>query len=137
MDDCLFCKIVKGDIPCYKVYEDKRVLAFLDINPFSRGHVLVLPKEHYENVIDIPSDLYGYLFEVVKKVSVRIKERYNPEGIFINQNNGRRAGQSIFHAHVHIKPFYEDTPVFSEENLRGKLSGEEMDQVVKDLSFIN
>ncbi|NMC08786.1 HIT domain-containing protein, partial [Candidatus Microgenomates bacterium] len=67
MDDCIFCKIVKGDIPCYKVYEDEEVIAFLDIKPLSKGHVLVLPKKHFENIYDIPEDLLCKINVVAKK----------------------------------------------------------------------
>ena len=70
MDDCIFCKIIKGEIPCYKVYEDDKVIAFLDVNPLSKGHTLVMPKEHFETVLDIPSDLYSYLAQVVLRASL-------------------------------------------------------------------
>lgn len=135
MDDCIFCKIVKGDIPAYKVYEDGKVYAFLDINPLSKGHTLVLSKEHYVNVLDTPKELYGYMNEVVKTIAEKIQEAYEPEGILINQNNGRKAGQEIDHVHIHIKPIYEDTKVFREGNHRKKLSEKEMKDIQQDLSI--
>ncbi len=134
MDDCIFCKIVKGDIPFYKIYEDDAVLAFLDINPLSKGHSIVIPKEHYENILDIPEDLYLKMGKVAKKVSQVLNDKYHPEGILINQNNGKRAGQEIFHIHIHIKPIYEDTTVFDETNHRRKPSKEEMELLREDLA---
>lgn len=133
MDDCIFCKIIKGEIPCYKVYEDNNVLAFLDINPLSKGHTLVLPKEHYSNILEIPNDKMCEVQEGVKVVSKRIQDKYKPLGIFINQNNGERAGQEVHHYHVHIKPVYEDTPMYNEGPLRSKFSEEEMLKIIKDL----
>jgi histidine triad (HIT) family protein len=135
MSDCIFCKIVKGEIPAYKVYEDERVYAFLDINSLSKGHTLVLPKEHYVNVLDTPKELYGYMNEVVKKVAQKIQQEYKPEGILINQNNGRKAGQEIDHVHIHVKPIYEDTKVFREGNHRKQLPEEEMKEIQQDLTI--
>ncbi len=135
MDDCIFCKIVKGEIPCYKIYEDDKVISFLDIKPLSKGHALVLCKEHYENILDIPQDTYEYMCGVVKRVSLMLKEKYNPEGILINQNNGKRAGQEVCHMHIHIKPIYKDTKVFSEANHRKEFSREEMLKIQEELTF--
>jgi histidine triad (HIT) family protein len=135
MSDCIFCKIVKGDIPAYKVYEDEKVYAFLDINPLSKGHTLVLSKEHYVNVLDTPKELYGYMSEIVKKIAQKIEDEYKPEGILINQNNGRKAGQEIDHVHIHIKPIYEDTKVFREGKHRKQLPEEEMKKIQQDLTI--
>ena len=135
MDDCIFCKIVKGDIPAYKVYEDEKVFAFLDINPLSKGHTLILPKQHYKDILDVPPDLYGYMFEIAKKIAVNINKKYKPKGIFVNQNNGEIAGQSVFHVHIHLKPMYEDTPRHEEESKRKKISEEEMKEIQGDLSI--
>jgi histidine triad (HIT) family protein len=135
MSDCIFCKIVKGEIPAYKVYEDDKVYAFLDINPLSKGHTLVLPKEHYVNVLDTPKELYGYMSEIVKKIAQKIEDEYEPEGILINQNNGRKAGQEIDHVHIHIKPIYEDTKVFREGKHRKQLPEEEMKKIQQDLTI--
>ncbi len=135
MDDCIFCKIVKGEIPSYKIYEDDKVFVFLDIKPLSKGHTLVLPKGHYESILDTPEDLYAYMARIVKRVSDNVYKKYNPSGILINQNNGEMAGQEVFHAHIHIKPIYPDTPTFTEINLRKVFSKEEMENFVKELSF--
>lgn len=135
MKDCIFCKIVNGDIPAYRVYEDEKVYAFLDINPLSKGHTLVLPKEHYVSVLDTPKELYGYMNEIVKTIAEKILEEYEPEGILINQNNGRKAGQEIDHIHIHVKPIYEDTMIFREGKHRKKLSEEEMENIQQNLSI--
>ena len=135
MDDCIFCKIVKGEIPSYKIYEDEKVLAFLDIRPLSKGHTLVLPKEHYENILDIPEELYEYISKIVKRVSKVIQDRYSPEGILINQNNGKRAGQEVPHMHIHIKPIYENTKVLSEMDYRKEFSKEDMLKFQKELTI--
>ena len=135
MDDCIFCKIVKGDIPSYKIYENEKVIAFLDINPLSKGHTLVLPKQHYVNILDLPEELYLHMSKIVKKISHHLNDKYKPEGILINQNNGKRAGQEILHAHIHIKPIYSDTQILSEIDLRKSFPKEEMDKFVKELSL--
>lgn len=126
MDDCIFCNIVDGDIPCYKIYEDDDTIAFLDIKPLSKGHSIVIPKHHYENILDLPDELYSKMASTVKKVSQVLNDKYHPEGILINQNNGKKAGQEIFHMHVHIKPIYTDTIVFDEANHRKEFSKKEM-----------
>lgn len=111
MNDCIFCKIVKGEIHSYKIYEDDDVYAFLDINSVSRGHTLVVPKEHYADIFEIPEDLLSKVNIVVKKLSSRIKERLECDGINILQNNGSCAGQTVLHYHVHIQPVYVDSKI--------------------------
>lgn len=136
MDDCIFCKIVAGEIPSYKIYEDEKVIVFLDINPLSKGHSVVIPKEHYANILDLPEELYLHMSKIVKKISQHLNDMYEPEGILINQNNGKRAGQEILHAHIHIKPIYDDTQTLSEVGLRKSFTKEEMEEFVKELSLI-
>jgi len=137
MKDCIFCKIVKGDIPSYKTYEDENVIAFLDILPLSKGHTLVVPKKHFKNIYEISDEELCNIVKTVKKVSSHIKKVYNPEGIVIIQNNGEKAGQSIFHIHFHIKPIYNETKVVSEEDHRKEYTKEEMENIVKELSMIS
>ncbi|MFA7654694.1 MAG: HIT family protein [Candidatus Dojkabacteria bacterium] len=135
MEDCIFCKIVNGEIPSFKVYEDDTVFAFLDINPLSRGHVLVLSKEHYENILEVPEDTYAHMAKMTKKISDKVQEVYKPEGILVNQNNGKRAGQQIMHIHIHVKPIYKDTMVFSEVNHRKKFDDQKMKKIQKELAI--
>jgi histidine triad (HIT) family protein len=107
-ENCLFCKIIKGEIPSAKVYEDKDVIAFLDIFPFSKGHTVVIPVKHYETFFDFPDDQMGYFFTVLKNLASQIKKNLNADGINIAQNNFRAAGQIVFHMHYHIIPRWEN-----------------------------
>ena len=102
--DCIFCKIIEGELPCYKVYEDKRVIAFLDINPINKGHVLVVPKEHYNNLLDTPKDLLKDLTMVVQKLTPDILEAIGAKDFNLGLNNGRAAGQIVDHVHFHVIP---------------------------------
>jgi histidine triad (HIT) family protein len=102
--DCIFCKIINGDIPSYKLYEDENVLCFLDVNPISKGHTLIVPKKHYKDIYDIPVNELTNIFSCVKKMSKIINDTYNPIGIKIVQNNG--SIQEVKHYHVHIIPIY-------------------------------
>ena len=104
---CIFCKIIGGEIPSYKIYEDERVLAFLDIQPVNKGHVLVVPKEHHSLITQMPDDLTAHLFVVAKKIAPIVFEMMNATGILIVQRNGDSAGQLVPHVHVHIIPTIE------------------------------
>ena len=104
MEDCLFCKIVKGEIPCFKVYEDEVVMAFMDIGPIIEGHVLVIPKTHFENLFNIEEDVLKKVFIVAKRIALRMKEVLGVNGVNLHQSNGKAAGQSVMHFHVHILP---------------------------------
>lgn len=104
MGDCIFCKIIKGEVPCTKIYEDNEVLAFLDIGPVNKGHTLVMPKEHYETLLDIPDDLLCAVSEAVKNLSKAVKKGTGCGGICILQNNFKISGQLVPHYHVHIIP---------------------------------
>lgn len=108
MSDCLFCKIVKGEIPCNKVYENDKVLAFLDIAPVHKGHTLVIPKEHYVNLLDIPDDLLAEVQRVSKMLAKAIIEAVDTDGFDIVQSNGETGGQVIFHYHNHIIPRFKN-----------------------------
>ncbi len=103
MEDCIFCKIVKGEIPSYKIYEDDGVLAFLDIMPFEKGHTLIIPKEHYRDIEDIPEELFLKINKVAQKIAKHFIEKLNC-GINIITNNRQIAGQEIFHFHLQVIP---------------------------------
>lgn len=105
-NDCVFCAIAAGEIPCFKVYEDERVLAYLDINPFTKGHTLVIPKQHSEGLLDTPEDELALLIASVKKVAAHLKAALPCDGFNILQNNGEAAGQTVKHIHFHIVPRY-------------------------------
>ena len=106
MVGCLFCKIVKKEIPVEVIYDNDFVLAILDINPCASGHTMVLPKVHVETILDLPE--VGSVFEAVKKVTGRLKKVFNPDGFTIGINQGRAAGQAIDHLHIHIIPRYKN-----------------------------
>lgn len=108
MNDCLFCKIIKGDIKAEKVYEDEYTFAFLDINPINEGHTLVVPKEHSKNLYEISDEALKYLVLTTKKLSIAIKKAVGAQGINLGMNNDSVAGQVIFHVHMHIIPRFED-----------------------------
>ncbi len=106
MKDCIFCKIVNGDIPCMKVYEDDICLAYLDINPDSDGHTLIIPKKHYKDIYDIPSDTLSHIYEVSKDIMKLLEEKLGCNGFSLLQNNGDI--QEVKHYHLHIKPYYNE-----------------------------
>ena len=105
--DCIFCKIIEGEIPSYKVYEDEHVLAFLDITQGTKGHTLVIPKKHIPNVYELDEETIYNVFKVVPKLANAIKKAFNPIGLNIINNNDKPL-QSVFHFHVHLIPRYED-----------------------------
>lgn len=106
MSDCIFCKIVNGEIPASKVYEDEHVLAFLDISQVTKGHTLVIPKNHNENLYDLSEETARHLFAVIPKVTNSIKDQLKPEGLNLLSNTGEKAGQQVFHLHLHLIPRY-------------------------------
>ena len=103
-DDCPFCKIASGEATASIVYEDANVIAFMDLSPASDGHTLVVPKEHYENIYEVPEKLLTQMATVVKRISIAVKKSVNANGIKIIQLNGRAAGQVVMHIHIHIIP---------------------------------
>ncbi|MCU0821464.1 MAG: HIT family protein [Spirochaetes bacterium] len=108
MGDCLFCKIVRGEIPSSVVYKDGDVLAFLDIFPYTRGHTVLVPVEHFFNFFDFPEEKMEKYFSVLKSLSCRIKIALGADGINIVQNNFAAAGQIINHLHFHIIPRWDN-----------------------------
>jgi histidine triad (HIT) family protein len=108
MEDCVFCKIINGEIPANKIYEDEKVLAFLDINPISKGHTLIIPKAHFENIFDIEENNLKEIISTGKKVSMLLKEKLNADGVNLLHASGKDAQQSVFHFHLHIVPRYKE-----------------------------
>jgi len=104
MDNCIFCKIVKGVIPCAKVFEDERTLSFMDINPISKGHLLVIPKQHAENIWEIAEEDLIAIHRTAKKVAHALAKSIHPEGIACLQLNGAAVGQVVMHYHLHLVP---------------------------------
>ncbi len=106
-ESCIFCKIANKTAQASIVYEDEVVMAFLDIRPLTVGHTLVIPKAHYVDIFDIPDNLLSQVYIATKKISAPVKEATHADGISIIQQNGKAAGQDIFHLHVHIVPRFE------------------------------
>ncbi len=108
MADCAFCGIVQGAIPSEKIYEDSNILAFLDINPRSRGHSIIIPKQHFSTLADLPSEQINNLFGVAKQVGISAIKNLGAQGFNIGSNNGAVAGQIVPHLHVHVIPRYDE-----------------------------
>ncbi len=104
MTDCIFCKIILGEIPCFKVYEDEKVLAFSDINPISQGHTLIIPKRHCKDLYEIPKDDLAAVHLASKKVIKAMQDALNPTGVACVQLNGPGVNQVVLHYHLHLIP---------------------------------
>lgn len=108
--NCIFCKIANGEIPSATVYEDQEFRAILDLGPASKGHALILPKNHFKDICDVDEATAGKLFPLAAKIGAAMKEGLGADGFNVVQNNGSSAGQTVFHLHVHVIPRYEGGP---------------------------
>jgi histidine triad (HIT) family protein len=106
--DCIFCKIVAGEIPSHKIDEDDKTLAFMDINPWTRGHSLVIPKEHSRNIYDIAEGDLAAAIAMAQRIAQRSRDRLNCEGVNLVQSSEPAAMQTVFHTHIHVLPRYSD-----------------------------
>jgi len=106
MENCIFCKIINKEIPAKVIYEDDVVMAYLDINPISAGHTLIIPKEHFKDLDDIKEETLNHIMKTAKKIKKLIEERLNPDGLQLVQNNGNL--QEVKHYHLHLIPNYND-----------------------------
>ena len=104
--ECIFCKIINNEIPSYKIYEDETVFCFLDINPLSNGHTLIIPKKHYKDLDDIDLDTLNHILKVAKILKKRLEEKLNIDGLSLIQNNG--IAQEVKHYHLHLVPKYSN-----------------------------
>ncbi len=109
--DCPFCNIASGQSPASIVYEDETVLAFMDLNPASIGHALVVPRKHWENMYEIPEKTLAEIAPIVKRVCVAVKKTVDAEGITILQLNGKAAGQIVMHFHIHVIPRFSNDAI--------------------------
>ncbi|MFT5447292.1 MAG: histidine triad (HIT) family protein [Gammaproteobacteria bacterium] len=103
-NDCLFCKIISGDVPSFKVFEDEQTLAFMDINPANDGHCLVIPKEHARDLCAISEEAVAAVARSARRVAIAVQATLQPEGVNLVQCNGPAAGQSVYHFHMHVLP---------------------------------
>lgn len=111
-DDCLFCKLIHGELPSAKVYEDEHVYAFTDISQITMGHTLVVPKVHTRDIYSTPDEVASNFFAAIPKIARAVKKAYNPVGLNLLNNNEILAGQTVFHFHVHIIPRYDNNDGF-------------------------
>ncbi len=130
-DKCIFCKIIKKSIPTKVLFENDKNLAFLDIFPVSKGHTIVIPKNHYKNLEEIPNNELSELFEIVKKVSILIHKKLKVDGYNILQNNFRAAGQVVNHFHVHIIPRSNEDGKFKLLIPKKQAKEEELNQILR------
>jgi len=105
---CVFCKIVENQIPAFKIFESEDILAFLDINPLSQGHSLIIPKNHFEDVFDIPQDILKEIIQAAQKISKIMQKELGAEGVNLFNASRKEAEQSVFHFHLHIIPRYKE-----------------------------
>ncbi len=108
MENCIFCSIIQGDIPSSKVYEDEQVLAFLDISQTTKGHTLVIPKQHVRNLLEMTAETASHLFARIPKIARAIQSATGATAMNIINNNEALAGQTVYHAHVHLVPRYNE-----------------------------
>ncbi len=131
MNDCLFCKIITGEIPSAKIYEDENSFAFLDINPTNTGHTLLVPKEHSRNIFDINKNTLKQLMPPLQELSIAVKNGVGVSGVNIQINNEPTAGQVIFHTHIHIIPRFKDDKIKMWKG--GKYKKGEIEELVKKI----
>lgn len=131
-DDCIFCKIANGEIPSKTLYEDKDFRVILDLGPATRGHALILPKEHAANLYELPEETVGEAFVLAKRMATRMSEKLGCDGFNLMQNNGETAGQTVFHFHIHLIPRYLGDGQRIGWN-PGKPSGEELEEIRRQI----
>ena len=135
-DNCIFCKLANGQIPTNSIYEDDDFNVILDASPATKGHALILPKEHYANIFEIDEEILGKAAKLAKKIMIKEKDNLKCDGYNLLQNNGEVAGQTVFHFHMHLIPRYE-----SDENKdiiqwsHIKLSDDEMKEIKDKMSM--
>ena len=131
-NDCIFCKIANGEIPSKTVYEDENFRVILDLGPATKGHALILPKEHYANLFELPEDTAAAAMKVAKKLSAQMVENLGADGLNLVQNNGEAAGQTVKHFHLHLIPRYKDDG----QNILwkpGEVSQDELEEIRKQI----
>jgi histidine triad (HIT) family protein len=110
-EDCIFCKVLRGEIPGERVYEDEHAIGVMDINPWTRGHAVVFPRKHAADLFEIDDEELGHVAVAAKRLATTMRDRLDCDGVNLLQSNGRAAWQTIFHLHVHVIPRYDDDPL--------------------------
>lgn len=132
-DDCIFCKIANGDIPSKTLYEDEDFKVILDLGPATKGHALILPKDHASNLYELPDELAAKTLVLAKKMAAKMTEKLECDGFNLVQNNGEAAGQTVLHFHMHLIPRYENDG--QKINwVPGEPSSEELDEIKKQIT---
>ncbi len=135
-DNCIFCKIANGDIPSATLYEDEEFRVILDLGPASKGHALILPKEHYPNLYELPDELAGKAILLAKKMAVKMTKALDCDGFNVVQNNGESAGQTVFHFHMHLIPRYKNDQAGFGWNV-GELSEADREDILSRVRAVN
>ena len=133
--NCIFCKIAAGEIPSKTLYEDEQFRVILDLGPAAKGHALILPREHYANIYEIPEETAALSMRLAKKMAVLITEKMNCDGFNIVQNNGTVAGQTVFHFHMHLIPRYEGDADFLHWE-PGRLTDEVKEEILEKMKTV-
>ncbi len=108
---CIFCRIVRGEAPCHRIHEDDRVLSFMDIQPVGDGHLLIVPKAHFESLLEADDASLGAVAQLSRRLALALKRALGPDGIGVHQLNGAAAGQTVFHYHMHLIPRNHGDPI--------------------------
>lgn len=135
-EGCIFCRIVEGEAPARTVYEDERTMAFLDVNPLSKGHTLIITKDHHERFDDLPEEAGRALMSSIQRLTPAIEDAVGADGTNIGFNNGAAAGQEIEHIHGHVIPRFEGDggrPIHAVAGQNPRLSDEELDDIASDI----
>lgn len=132
-DNCIFCKILNGDIPSRKVFEDDDFCVIMDVDPATKGHCLILPREHYANLLAMPDELAARVLPLAKKVAAHLQETLGCDGINLVQNNGEVAGQTVHHFHMHVIPRYQGGNVNDVTWSHSSFTDEEFDAILKTI----
>ncbi|GIN93183.1 protein hit [Siminovitchia terrae] len=136
MSNCIFCKIVNGELPSAKIFENEDILAFLDISQITKGHTLVIPKVHKTDIFEMDEETAAKLFSAVPKIAQAIKDQFGAKGINLLNNNGSFAGQEVFHYHMHLIPRYDANDGFSKQFVshQSEYTPEDLQQMADEIS---
>lgn len=132
-EDCIFCKIAAGEIPSKTLYEDDQFRIILDVGPASKGHALILPKEHYADLWELPEDMAADCIRLAREMTARMKEALQCDGFNLVQNNGHAAGQTVFHFHLHLIPRYKNSEKMVSWSV-GTPTQEELEEIRKTIT---
>lgn len=127
-DNCIFCKIIAGEIPSYTLYENEKFKIILDVGPATKGHALILPKEHYANLYELPEETAAEVIKLAKRMMIRMTDKLRCDGFNIVQNNGEAAGQTVNHFHMHLIPRYKNDGEIL-KYIAGEPGPEELEQI--------